>query len=76
MTVAEVWVSMMTTASQFCGGDFASHDTLAFYLDNLGIPNSSLKEEQIATMKGAYSGLNIFVCTPCVYGKSLPCHLP
>ena len=69
-------VSMMTIASQFCGGGFTSHDTLAFYLDKLRIPNSSLKEEQITTMKGAYSGLKVFVCMPCVYGKSLPCHLP
>ena len=68
-------VSMTTTASQFCGGGFASLDTLAFSLDKLGIPNSSLKEEQIATMKGVYSGLNVFECMPCVYGKSLPCHL-
>ena len=67
---------MMTTVSQFSGGGFTSHDTPAFFLDKLRIPNSSLKEEQIATMKGAYSGLNVFVCAPCVYGKSLPCHLP
>ena len=53
---------MMTTASQFCGGGFASHDDLAFSLDKLGLPNSSLKEEQISTMKGAYSGLNVYVC--------------
>ena len=52
---------MMTTASQFCGGGFTSHDDLAFSLDKLGLPNSSLKEEQISTMKGAYSGLNVYV---------------
>ena len=45
-------VSMMTTASQFCGGGITLHDALTFSLDKFGLTNLSPKEEQISAMKG------------------------
>ena len=44
-----------------------------FFLSRLGLSGVCLKEEQLAAVKGAYEGQDVFVCLPTGYGKSRAC---
>ena len=65
----------MATAVGDCAGqelrDVCFADAVVFSLEQLGLLEVTLKEEQYAAIQAIYEGRDVFVCLPTGYGKSL-----